>query len=156
VGENLWAAELFPGGKIAEVGDRLDGDLLGDDPRAAYDRSVALAVPAVEVPGRMDALVDLSFGPTPGAEYARQLFLDLLIHGWDIAKGSGQDATLAPDLVEACMPIAEFLTGMVGDGGAYGSRLRIATDADPQARLLAILGRRADWSPPRAAGGEAR
>src|SRR5207248_6069827 len=78
VSENLWAAELFPGKKIAEVGNRLDGDLLGGDPRAAYDRSVELAVPEVEAPGRMEATIDLSFGPTPGAEYASQLFLDLL------------------------------------------------------------------------------
>jgi uncharacterized protein (TIGR03086 family) len=148
VSENLWAAELFPGKTIAEVGSRLDGNLLGDDPRAAYDRSVALAVPAVEAPGRMEATVDLSFGPTPGAEYARQLFLDLLIHGWDIAKGSGQDATLEPDLVAACLPIAEYLTGMVGDGGVYGSKIQVAPDADPQTRLLAILGRRSDWSAP--------
>jgi uncharacterized protein (TIGR03086 family) len=146
--ENLWAAELFPGKTIAEVGNRLDGDLLGNNPRAAFDRSVEAARAEVEKPGAMEAATHLSFGDTPGAEYARQLFLDLLIHGWDIAKGAGQDAQLEPDLVAACIPVAEQLTAMVGDGGAYGSKLKVDTSVDPQTRLLAILGRRSDWSAP--------
>ena len=44
VAGNLWAAELASGRSIDEVGDRLDGDVLGDSPLDAYDRSsVAVA-----------------------------------------------------------------------------------------------------------------
>ncbi len=35
-GENLWAMELFAGRTMAEVGDSLEGDLLGDDPRPPF------------------------------------------------------------------------------------------------------------------------
>ena len=31
-GEDLWTAPLLEGSTIEEVGDRFDGDLLGDDP----------------------------------------------------------------------------------------------------------------------------
>ena len=39
VAGNLWAAELAAGATISEVGDHLDGDVLGADPLAAYDAS---------------------------------------------------------------------------------------------------------------------
>ena len=52
IGENLWAAELFQGKTVAEVGTRLDGDLTGDDPAAAYRQSVEVARQAIERPVR--------------------------------------------------------------------------------------------------------
>jgi uncharacterized protein (TIGR03086 family) len=43
---NFWAAELAAGRTIDEVGDRLDGDVLGADPAAAYEASAWAAVAA--------------------------------------------------------------------------------------------------------------
>ena len=69
IGENLWAGELFLGKTVAEVGARLDGDLTGDDPAAAYRRSVEVARKAVEARGAMNVTY-LSFGDYSGADYA--------------------------------------------------------------------------------------
>lgn len=44
VAGNLWTAELAAGGTIEGVGGRLDGDLLGEDPAAAYGGSAAAAM----------------------------------------------------------------------------------------------------------------
>jgi len=55
VSGNWWAEALAGGKTIAEVGDELDGDLLGDDPVAAYDASAAVAAAVFRVPGAMDA-----------------------------------------------------------------------------------------------------
>src|ERR1043166_2429090 len=35
-GEDLWTAPLLAGKTIADVGDRFDGDVLGDDPVGAF------------------------------------------------------------------------------------------------------------------------
>jgi uncharacterized protein (TIGR03086 family) len=43
VSGNLWAAELAAGATISEVGDHLDGDVLGADPLGAYDASAKAA-----------------------------------------------------------------------------------------------------------------
>src|SRR5437868_15351255 len=88
IGENLWAGELFAARTIAEVGNRLDGDLAGDDPGAAYGASVKVATDAVTAPGAMESTCHLSFGDFSGADYAAQLFMDTLIHGWDIAQAT--------------------------------------------------------------------
>ena len=141
VGEYLWTAELFAGKTVDEVGDRFDGDLTGDDPIAAYTRSAEVAKRAVQAPGAMEATCHLSFGDYPGAEYAKQLFLDALVHGWDVAKATGQYATLDPALVSACYPLAEQSRAQFGDFGVFGEDLS-AQATDLQGKLLGLLGRR--------------
>ena len=143
IGENLWASELLRGKTIAEVGNRFDGDVAGADPVAAYQASVSVATEAVTAPGAMEAVCHLSFGDFSGADYAAQLFLDLLIHGWDIARATQQDTRLPLDLVEACIPIAQQITAMARSTGVYGDDLPVSPDADQQTKLLALVGRRA-------------
>jgi len=143
VGENLWAVELLQGRTIAEVGTRLDGDLGGDDPSGAYAASVRSASQACTTPGAMGVTCHLSFGDYSGSDYTAQLFMDTLIHGWDIATATGQDARLDPELVAACLPVAEQLTMQFRSAGVFGENLPVAAEADPQTRLLALVGRRA-------------
>ena len=58
--ENLWVPPLLAGRTGPEVGDRFEGDVLGDDPRAAWQASMDAALEAVESPGALDRTVDLS------------------------------------------------------------------------------------------------
>ncbi len=139
--ENLWAGELFQGKTMAEVGDRIEGDLLGDDPIGAYERSVQVAKQAVSAPGAMEVTCHLSFGEFPGSVYAGQLFLDLLIHGWDIAVGTGQDTRLDPELVDACYERAMEGKEEIRASGAFGTEQPVAAAANLQTKLLALLGR---------------
>jgi uncharacterized protein (TIGR03086 family) len=141
VAENRWSPPLLAGRTIAEVGDRFDGDVLGDDGKAAWDDSAAEAVAAVYSDGSMDRVVHLSFGDFPGREYTMQLFADLLIHGWDLARAIGDDERLDPELVEACATWFAAMEDGYRAGGAVGPRVEVATDADDQDRLLAMFGR---------------
>jgi uncharacterized protein (TIGR03086 family) len=140
---NWWAMELVGGKTIAEVGDRYDGDVLGDDPLAAYDESAAAAAAAFRAPGAMDALCAVSYGPVPGWVYCGHRFIDALIHGWDVAMSTGEDPTLPADLVEACWTVLEPQLAMLTGTGVFGTAQPVAEDADRQTALLAVLGRRA-------------
>ena len=68
--------------------------------------------------------------------------MDTLIHGWDIARGTGQDLRLDPELVSPCLSIAEVLTRQFRAAGVFGDDLPVPDDADPQTRLLALVGRK--------------
>lgn len=142
VSGNLWAAELAGGRTIDEVGDRLDGDVLGDDPLTAYQASADAAAAAFEAPGALDAPCAVSYGPVPGVVYAGHRFIDVLIHGWDLATATGQDAALDPTLVEACFEVVRPQADVFAASGMFGSGVLVGADAGPQTRLLALLGRR--------------
>ncbi|HEY1636687.1 MAG TPA: TIGR03086 family metal-binding protein [Acidimicrobiales bacterium] len=142
VSGNWWAAELARGATIDGVGSRLDGDQLGADPLDAYDRSAEAAAAAFEAPGALDAPCAVSYGPVPGSVYAAHRFIDVLIHGWDLAAATGQDRTLDPALVDACWGEVEPQAEMFRSTGMFGGDISIPPSADPQTRLLAALGRR--------------
>jgi uncharacterized protein (TIGR03086 family) len=139
---NYWAAELGSGLTIEEVGDRLDGDVLGTDPVRAYDDSALVAGAVFRAPGAMEKPCAVSYGPVPGSIYCGHRFLDVLIHGWDVAVSTGQDTTLDPDLVDALLEVIEPQLEMLVGTGAFGTPLDVGDDAGPQTRLLAVLGRR--------------
>jgi uncharacterized protein (TIGR03086 family) len=142
VAGNLWAAELASGRTILDVGDRLDGDVLGDVPLDAYDRSADVAACAFEAPGALEAPCSVSYGPVPGSVYAGHRFIDVLIHGWDIAAATGQPPALDPQLVVACQEvIAPQLEGFQASG-QFGLPLTGSDATDAQTKLLTSLGRR--------------
>jgi uncharacterized protein (TIGR03086 family) len=90
----------------------------------------------------MDRPCAVSYGPVPGSVYCGHRFLDVLIHGWDVATSTGQDTTLDPDLVEACFAVIEPQMDMLAASGMFGDRIDVPADAGRQAQLLGLLGRR--------------
>jgi uncharacterized protein (TIGR03086 family) len=143
VSGNFWVTPLVAGATIEAVGDRLDGDLLTDDPLGVYDTSAAEAAAAFRAPGAMEQMVAVSYGPVPGEVYCGHRFLDVLIHGWDLATSTGQDTTLPDDLVEACWEVVTPQRDILAGSGMFGHEVSVPADADRQTQLLAILGRAA-------------
>jgi uncharacterized protein (TIGR03086 family) len=141
VSGNWWVAPLVEGQTIAEVGDRYDGDVLGDDPLAAYDASAAAAKTAFFAPDAMTTPVAVSYGPVPGEIYCGHRFIDVLVHGWDLASSTGQSTGLDPDLVTTAIAVIEPQIDLLSASGMFGSRQEVAADASDQDRLLAMLGR---------------
>jgi uncharacterized protein (TIGR03086 family) len=142
VAGNLWAAELGSGKTIDAVGTALDGDLLGTDATAAYAHSAELAAEVFERPGALDQPCAVSYGPVPGEVYAGHRFIDVLIHGWDLAVATGQSTDLDPALVDACWNVIRPQLAPFQASGAFGTA-RQAKDDSPQSTLLAALGREA-------------
>ena len=141
--EDRWTVPLMEGSTIAAVGDRYEGDLLGDDPKGAWAESCAEAVAAVQADGALERMVDLSSGPTPAGEYVSQLLADHLIHAWDLARAVGADERLDPELVEACAAWFTEMEPHYRAAGAIGERPETPPGADAQTILLAAFGRTA-------------
>lgn len=142
VGEHLWVPHMLHGETIADVGDRYDGDVLGSDPVGAWDRARAESVAAWEALPSDDVTVHLSFGDVPAGEYAEQMLADLVVHGWDLARGAGLDDSFDnPAVVEHVLAYVEPQAKLWHDVGIFGEQIEVDS-SDPGARLLGITGRR--------------
>jgi uncharacterized protein (TIGR03086 family) len=151
VGEDRWTRPLVEGLTIAEVGDSLDGDLLGDEPTAAARSAAAEALAAVEA--RLLAgggTVHLSYGVESLTEYLWQLTADHLIHAWDLAAATGQDRVLDSGLVDAVGSWFAEREQMYRSGGAIQARPEEVTGV-PGDDLLIAFGRSPAWTAERAA-----
>jgi uncharacterized protein (TIGR03086 family) len=146
-GEDRWTVPLLAGQTIADVGDALDGDLLGDDPLAAVQAAADAAVTSVAAEVPKAGTVQLSYGEESSVEYTHQLAADHLIHAWDLAVATGGDPSLDPELVAA---VAEWFAEreeLYRGAGAIGPRVAVVGD-DAQSRLLGAFGRDPNWSAP--------
>ena len=137
-----WVAPLVEGSTIAEVGDRFDGDLLGDDPLRAWRRAAGAAVDACAEDGAMQRLVHLSSGDVPAADYVGERILDLVMHAWDVARAIGADERLDPELVDVARKVLAEKADLWRRHGALGPAVETAPGADAQTLLLAESGRK--------------
>jgi len=142
VGEQAWVVPLLAGRTIAQVGSDLDGDLLGADPGAAWHHYSAPAHAAFAEPAALDGTVHLSYGDEHATAYCEQLTFDALVHAWDLARGAGLDDDLPDDLVAWGLGWATEQLPMLTGSGLFGTPQDVADHADPQTRLLALVGRR--------------
>lgn len=66
---------------------------------------------------------------------------DVLVHTWDLAKATGQDASIdagfAADMYEGMLPMQDMLR----QSGHFGPAVDVADDADPVTKLIALTGR---------------
>jgi uncharacterized protein (TIGR03086 family) len=139
--EQLWAPHLVRGETIEQVGDRYDGDVLGDDPKGAWDAAVAGSVAAFDGAG-LDDTVHLSYADVPCRDYLTQMLTDTEIHGWDLATATGQDTSIDPEIASSLLAYWTPLQGMVRGSGVFGDEVAVAGEADDATRLLGLLGRR--------------
>ena len=151
VGEQRWVVPLLEGKTIAEVGDTLDGDILGPAPLEAAGAAAKAAVSAFSEPGAMDRTVHLSFGDTSAAEYAWQLIADHVVHAWDLAVAVGADPHIDQDLVVRVEHWWQHWEEVYRSAGAVGPRAELTGHPSRQDRLISSFGRDPAWSMSQAA-----
>jgi uncharacterized protein (TIGR03086 family) len=143
-GEDLWTVPLVQGSTIEDVGDRFDGDVLGDDPSVTALDAAGAAAAAVAVRLPSGGRVHLSYGEERLEEYVWQLAADHLVHGWDLAVALDGSPRLDAEVVAGVAGWFAEREEIYRSAGAIGPR--VGSYDDPQADLLAGFGRAPDWS----------
>jgi uncharacterized protein (TIGR03086 family) len=143
VGEDRWVVPLLEGQTIEQVGARLDGDLLGEDPKGSWKQTHDDALDSVSAEGVLDRTVSLSRGPTPAEDYLKEVAADNLIHGWDLAMGTGGDTHLDAELVAFAYDFYKPQAEIWRSFGVFGDEVEVPMDADRQTKLLGMIGRKA-------------
>ncbi len=118
------------------------------------------------LPAQLDSLVIAWRGPTAwegttevggipltGAMAGGFARNELVLHGWDLAKATGQPFDADPATVEACLSFTVEVIEQ-GFGDAYGPPVAVDDGAPPLERLLGMAGRDPSWTAPIPAGGD--
>jgi uncharacterized protein (TIGR03086 family) len=126
-----WFAEA-PKGQSSPGPSPTPPDLLGAAPAKEYEAARQATLDAYRDPDVLE-----KHGPTLGIG-----FVDQLVHGWDLARATGQDATIPPDLAEAAF---KMINGRMDDSDARGDMfkpaVKVSDHASAQEKLLAYGGR---------------
>jgi uncharacterized protein (TIGR03086 family) len=117
-----------------------DADILGDDPAATFERNAKASVAAWRDRGT-DGTVKIPFGEVPAAAAMRIQTVDTFVHGWDLARATGQDPRLDDTLGVELLEFTRSLIPESPRNRAFGPVVGIADDAPGAARLLAYTGR---------------
>ncbi len=141
----------------------------GQAPRASLDGYTAPADPAAEVrsaAATLDAALRggaagrplrLGEAAMPGGMALGMILWEYLVHGWDLARATGQPWSPAAAATEQSLA---FAPGMLtadyqGDGKAFGAAVPVPGTAPPLDRLLGLSGRDPRWPAPSPGGGPA-
>jgi uncharacterized protein (TIGR03086 family) len=76
---------------------------------------------------------------------------ELIVHGWDLAAGTGQEYTADPELIEVATAFVEPTARQNPEGvpGLFGPAVAVPDGAPPLDRLLGLTGRDPAWQPAR-------
>ncbi|WP_117215682.1 TIGR03086 family metal-binding protein [Allorhizocola rhizosphaerae] len=126
--------EAVPGGLWAD-------DLLTGDWAARFEDETRQAIAAWAEPSAWDGVVDMGGSAMPAGLAATMLVSDLVIHGWDLARATGQDYRCDDDVAELAYRFVAQ-TGEQGRAmGIYAEPVPVADDASMLERAVAISGR---------------
>lgn len=143
VGANFMFAGAIRGQDVAHDHDApASADILGDDAGAAYDTGTREVLAAWGEPGAMERTVQLPIGPVPAPVAQCIHLLDLVVHGWDLAKATGQDTSIDEGTAEALLAtFRESLGKEEARAGVFKDQVPVPDDAPAGDRLVAFLGR---------------
>lgn len=135
-----WFAAGMKGEAPSEGENWAEGDFL-----SAFDKGAAEALQCFQEEGALGRTIKLPFGEMPGAAVLGMATTDTFQHSWDVAKATGQDTNLAPELAEGLLAaskrsIQDSFRG--GEGAPFGLEQECADGACAADQLAAFLGRK--------------
>ena len=109
----------------------------------AYHTVLDRVLQSASEPGALDGTANTPyFGEMPIGQIFIGTTMDQFIHGWDLAKATGQDNALDTELVEfAYGMLTSGFADMGRQAGFIGPEIAISEDASQQDRLIAYMGR---------------
>jgi hypothetical protein len=148
--DEAWVPDVLAGLTIDEVGDRWEGDLLGDDPIAGYVKLNQRAEEAaLGLFLEFDSIVHFSYGDYTMSEGFIHLAIYRAFQSWQIANLVGLDFALPDDVLDG---MNEHVIPHLDEWRAihvFPAAQPIPAAADAQTVLLCTVG---FWAPPAAPG----
>ncbi len=140
-----WLPGFLAGGGVELV---VAGPAVVDDPAGAWHAHADAVQALLETPDAAREFTHPFVGTHPLDAAIDQYYVtDVFMHTWDLARATGQDDRLDPDVCEALLTGMEPIEEMLRSSGQYGPRVPVPSGAPVQDRLIGFLGRDPYWQP---------
>jgi uncharacterized protein (TIGR03086 family) len=96
---------------------------------------------AFAAPGVLESVCTAPFGTGPGAVLVHVRIIELLAHGWDLARATGQPAAFLDDVAERALAAARQQLSSRPEGPGAPFAAAVADDAPAVDRLAGFPGR---------------
>lgn len=146
----LWTAyALEKRGLREEMGEDLTGrDFVGEAGwQAEYEATLNRALAVWADPATFDGEIGTGGGAMAAREVAGMLLMEFVLHGWDLAKATGQDYVADPALGEGILAIVAPVAEMYRQYEGFGAAVEVPDDASALDKALALSGRDPNWTP---------
>jgi uncharacterized protein (TIGR03086 family) len=115
---------------------------------AVFAREAQATARAWEQPQVWEGDSHMGGSPMPAAAIGSMMTAEFALHGWDVARATGQTLDVPPALGDAVLAAVEQIAGMGRDGGWFGAEVPVPADAPAFHRALGLSGRDPSWTPP--------
>jgi uncharacterized protein (TIGR03086 family) len=116
-------------------------DVLDGDPLKAYRAGVEALLAAAEG-GALDRAHTTPLGDMPGAVLGGFTTLDIAVHGWDLARATGQEPAVGDTLAETVLAFARQTLSADTRAPRIAPEIAVGAHATATDRLVGFLGRR--------------
>ncbi len=114
----------------------------------AYAAQIDKAMAAWSDPGAWGRDLNVMGTPTPASDVAALLLAEMALHGWDVAKASGQEYSCTEPVAAAVLAAVEANAELFRKYQGFADAVPIREPAPVFDRALAASGRDPAWTPP--------
>jgi hypothetical protein len=141
--DDAWIPDLVAGKTLEEIGDVHDHflNLPTQELLANFRRNNDRAITVVRELSDLDRTVHLSYGDFPLREYLQHNVSVRAFWSYDMARLIGADTTMPADYVEGLLREFRPVVESYRRTGMFPPALEVQGSVDPQAELLAMVGR---------------
>jgi uncharacterized protein (TIGR03086 family) len=122
-------------------------DATGGDWPSRFAEQLEATAAAWDDPAAWDGSVDLGGGDQPATVIGEMTFVEVMIHGWDVARAAGQRPEVSEEVGSELLKAAGSSAELGRRMGAYGPEVDVVSSSDFD-RALGVTGRDPSWAPP--------
>jgi len=135
-------------GPFTDTPPKVGAKALDDDWRSAYPQRLADLASAFDAPAAWEGMTRAGGVDFPAEVGGIIALTEVVIHGWDVARASGQPYDIDEATAAAVLP---HVTQSAAEGpveGLFGPAVPVADDAPVLDRIIALSGRDPGWCCP--------
>jgi len=130
---------------VAESHGDGDASRLGADWRPRIAGELTRLADAWRKPEAWEGMTRIAGLQLPGEIAGRVALNELVVHGWDVARASGQPFTTDDATLQPCLEFVQMAAAQSGGKGPFGPPVPVPEDAPRIDRLIGLAGRDPAW-----------